>query len=61
MSCLLLDIRLQGMSGLILQQKLNEQKIKLPVLFLTGHGNVNMAVKAMKAGAFDFIINLFHN
>ena len=59
--CLVLDIRLHGMSGLMLQKKLIQEKSKLPVIFLTGHGNINMAVKAMKEGAFDFITKPFHN
>ena len=52
--CLLLDVRMPGMSGLELQARLGEVGITLPVLILTGHGDVPMAVRAMKAGAFDF-------
>jgi len=59
--CLLLDIRLKGMSGMLLQEKLNNHKINLPVIFLTGHGNIHMAVNAMKNGAFDFLTKPFHN
>jgi RNA polymerase sigma factor (sigma-70 family) len=53
--CLLLDVRMPGMSGLELQQYLVRREIRLPVIIITGHGDVSMAVKAMKAGAVDFI------
>ena len=53
--CLVLDIRMPGMSGLELRAKLTERKIDLPVIFLTGHGDVDMGVGAMKTGAVDFI------
>lgn len=53
--CLILDIRMPGMSGLELQQHLNRTGAMLPVLFITGHGDVPMAVQAMKEGAFEFI------
>ena len=53
--CLVLDIRMPGMSGLDLQEKLAELKIDLPVIILTGHGEVPLAVRAMKAGAIDFM------
>ena len=53
--CLILDIRMPGMSGLDVQQQLQAQSIDLPVIFLTGHGDVHLAVRAMKAGAFDFV------
>ena len=54
-SCLILDIRMPTMSGLELQQELNRRKFALPVVFITGHGDVAMAVQAMKLGAQDFI------
>lgn len=54
-SCLLLDIRMPAMSGLELQQVLRERGIALPILFMTGHADVSMAVQAMKSGASDFI------
>ena len=53
--CLLLDIRMPTMSGLELQQVLVERGIHLPILFMTGHADVSMAVQAMKSGAADFI------
>ncbi|TVQ86934.1 MAG: DNA-binding response regulator [Chromatiaceae bacterium] len=53
--CLLLDVRMPGMSGLELQAYLVRREIRLPVIIITGHGDVSMAVKAMKAGAVDFI------
>jgi two-component system, LuxR family, response regulator FixJ len=54
-ACLLLDIRMPAMSGLELQQVLRERGIEIPILFMTGHGDVSMAVQAMKSGAVDFI------
>jgi len=59
--CLLLDIRMPGMSGLELQRELHARGITLPVIILTGHGNVQVAVHAMKAGAVDFIEKPFNN
>ncbi|MBK5968137.1 MULTISPECIES: response regulator FixJ [Thiorhodovibrio] len=53
--CLLLDVRMPGMSGLELQSYLGRRSICLPVIVITGHGDVAMAVRAMKAGALDFI------
>lgn len=53
--CLLLDVRMTGMSGLTLQQELNHRSIKLPVIIITGHADVGMAVQAMKNQAVDFI------
>lgn len=53
--CILLDIRMPGMSGLEVQQALNEMNNSMPIIFVTGHGDVPMAVKAMHDGAFDFL------
>ncbi len=53
--CLVLDIRMPGMSGLDLQDELHKRRIDLPIIFLTGHGDVPMAVRALKKGALDFI------
>ena len=54
-ACLLLDVRMPDMDGLELQQELNRRGVKLPVIVMTGHGDVPIAVRAMKAGASDFI------
>jgi len=59
--CILLDIRMPGMSGLELQQELINRAIDLPVIILTGHGDVQVAVHAMKAGAIDFFEKPFNN
>jgi len=53
--CLVLDIRMPGMSGLELQERLNERSLTLPIIFMTGHGDVPMAVEAMRKGALDFL------
>ena len=53
--CLILDIRMPGMSGLELQTKLKQSESMLPIIFITGHGDVPMAVEAMRQGAFDFM------
>jgi len=53
--CLVLDVRMAEMSGLVLQERLNELGARLPVIVLTGHGDVPMAVQAMRNGAMDFI------
>lgn len=54
-SCILLDIRMPGMDGLEVQEALKAKGVTLPVIIMTGHGDVNLAVRAMKAGAVDFI------
>jgi two-component system response regulator FixJ len=59
--CLLLDVRMPGMSGLELQEQFIEQQIKIPIIIITGHGDVPMAVRAMKAGAVDFIEKPFND
>lgn len=55
LSCLILDVRMPGMSGLTLQETLQKNHIDIPVIFITGHGDVKMAVRAMKAGAMEFL------
>lgn len=55
LGCAILDIRMPGMDGIQLQQELNKRNIQLPVIFLTGHGDIPMSVKAVKAGAVDFL------
>ena len=59
--CLVLDIRMPGMSGLDLQERLIERGSALPIVFITGHGDVPMAVEAMKRGAVDFIQKPFRD
>jgi two-component system response regulator FixJ len=60
-SCLVADIRMPGLSGLELQQRLNEQRAETPIIFITGHGDVPMAVTAMKLGAADFLQKPFRD
>jgi FixJ family two-component response regulator len=60
-SCLVADIRMPGMSGLDLQEELNRRSSTIPILFITGHGDVPMAVDAMKSGALDFIQKPFRD
>jgi FixJ family two-component response regulator len=59
--CLLLDIRMPGMSGLELQEELNQRGTLAPIIFITGHGDVAMAVEAMQHGAFDFLQKPFRD
>ena len=59
--CLILDVRMPGMSGLELQQQLNLRGATIPVIFITGHGDVPMAVEAMQAGAFEFLQKPFRD
>ncbi|MCZ6890731.1 MAG: response regulator transcription factor [Gammaproteobacteria bacterium] len=59
--CLILDIRMPGMSGLELQDKLAELKANIPIIFITGHGDIPMAVEAMRKGAMDFIRKPFRD
>jgi FixJ family two-component response regulator len=58
-SCLVLDIRLPGISGLDFQRKLIEANIPIPIIFITGHGDIPMSVRAMKAGAIEFLTKPF--
>jgi FixJ family two-component response regulator len=60
-ACLVLDIRLPGQSGLDFQDDLARMKVQLPVIFVTGHGDVQMSVRAMKAGAVDFLTKPFRD
>ena len=60
-SCLVLDMRLPGMSGLEVQDKLNEAGIQIPIIFITGHGDIPMTVKAMKSGALEFLTKPFRD
>ncbi|MCK1515157.1 response regulator transcription factor [Bradyrhizobium sp. 190] len=60
-SCLVLDIRLPGLSGLELQSELAKLKIHIPVIFITAHGDIPMTVKAMKSGAIDFLSKPFRD
>lgn len=59
--CLILDVRLPGMNGLELQRELAERDIRLPIIFITGHGDIPMAVEAVNAGALDFLEKPFDN
>jgi len=54
-SCLVLDVRMPGLSGLDLQQQLSESNIDIPIIFVTGHGDIPMSVQAMKEGAHEFL------
>ncbi len=59
--CLVLDVRLPGMSGLTFHKELEKEGIALPVIFITGHGDIPMSVRAMKAGAVEFLTKPFHD
>ena len=60
-SCLVLDVRLPGLSGLELQQRLATGDLAMPIIFITGHGDIPMSVQAMKAGAVDFLPKPFRD
>ena len=60
-SCLVLDIRLPGVSGLEFQDELAKAGIHIPIMFMTGHGDIPMTVRAMKAGAVDFLTKPFRD
>jgi FixJ family two-component response regulator len=60
-SCLVLDIRLPGLSGLDLQNELARANIRIPIIFITGHGDIPMSVRAMKSGAVDFLTKPFRD
>ncbi|MDZ7749111.1 MAG: response regulator [Halofilum sp. (in: g-proteobacteria)] len=59
--CLILDVRLPGMNGLELQRELDTRGIRMPIIFITGHGDIPMAVQAVNAGALDFLEKPFDN
>ena len=58
-SCLILDVRLRGKSGMAFHQEIVDSGVRIPVVFMTGHGDIEMGVKAMKAGALDFLAKPF--
>lgn len=60
-ACVVLDVRMPGLSGFELQEELARSNIRIPIIFLTGHGNVPQSVRAMKAGAVDFIEKPFED
>ena len=60
-SCLVLDVRLQGASGLDLQRRTAEAGLQIPIIFITGHGDIPMTVRAMKAGAVEFLTKPFRD
>jgi FixJ family two-component response regulator len=60
-SCLVLDVRLRGLSGLDLQHELAARKCQIPIVFITGHGDIPMTVRAMKAGAVEFLTKPFRD
>jgi FixJ family two-component response regulator len=59
--CLVLDVRLPGLNGLDLQRKLAETGVQIPIIFITGHGDIPMTVKAMKSGAVEFLTKPFRD
>ena len=60
-ACLLLDVRMPGMSGVDLQSEMTKGNVDIPIIFITGHADVGMAVKVMKAGAVEFLTKPFHD
>lgn len=60
-SCLVLDVRLPGLGGLELQMQLAETNVAIPIVFITGHGDIRMTVRAIKAGAVEFLTKPFHD
>jgi RNA polymerase sigma factor (sigma-70 family) len=60
-SCLVLDVRLPGLSGIDIQRELAARNIRIPIIFLTGHGDISMSVRAMKAGAVEFLTKPFRD
>ena len=60
-SCLVLDVRMPGLSGLDLQKQASEADLEIPIIFMTGHGDIPMSVRAMKAGAVEFLTKPFRD
>jgi FixJ family two-component response regulator len=60
-ACLILDVRLRGQSGLVVQEQIAAQQMRIPIVFMTAHGDIAMSVKAMKAGAADFLAKPFRD
>ena len=60
-SCLVLDVRMPGLTGLEMQERLREMHLAIPIIFITGHGDIPMSVRAMKAGAVEFLTKPFHD
>jgi FixJ family two-component response regulator len=60
-SCLVLDVRLPDLSGLDFQSELNKRRVQMPIVFMTGHGDIPMSVRAMKGGAVDFLAKPFRD
>ena len=60
-ACLVLDVRMPGLSGLDLQRDLSDAGIRIPIIFITGHGDIPMSVRAMKAGAIEFLTKPFRD
>jgi len=60
-ACLVTDIRMPGMSGLDLQARLNSQNVKIPTIFITAHGDANMRMQALRAGAVEFLAKPFND
>jgi FixJ family two-component response regulator len=60
-SCLVLDVSLPGLNGLDLQKRLAVERHEMPIIFITGHGDIPMSVRAMKGGAFEFLTKPFHH
>lgn len=60
-SCLVLDVRMRGLSGLDLQEEMAKSNLQIPIIFITGHGDIAMSVRAMKAGAVEFLTKPFRD
>nr|WP_134196876.1 response regulator transcription factor [Paraburkholderia rhizosphaerae] len=60
-ACLVIDVRLKGQSGLVVQERYSAQQVPMPIIFMTAHGDIAMSVRAMKAGAADFLTKPFRD